>query len=405
MSFGLVEVSTNSRAGYLKLALFLSLIGFSIFPWGDGYERYKVFSDADFYNLADFLHRGLLQGDIFFSLVAYVVNDIGLSYQYVQFCFVFLGYSLIFSHLRIFLKNVCQKDRVFFILLVLFLVNLIGLANNLRYMLATIAFICAISNLENFNNKTKFVLLSVFAGLTHFYAFFLLFLYFFISRIAVGFSKSKIKKILLFSFVFSFFFPMVIIALSPFIKNGDGLIARKFVSYLLGSDGLITKMISSPAQFVNHFFKQLPFLILVCYFYIFGDSNCKKVKIFLLFSSLSFSLVYFFSIYLRIEYFSLLYGVFLLISTWSHNKLNMRWKYAFLSSSFLFFIFNIAYFERIISRDDLSLLNYNTLCIISSPIFMIDKCSYTDEEIYEGNTEFRYLKIESIKKTIELTGG
>lgn len=404
MSFGVVEVSTNSRLGYFKLSLFLSLIGLSIFPWGDGYERYKIFSDAEFYNLVDFLYKGLLQGDIVFSLIAYVVNHIGLSYQYVQFCFVFLGYSLVFSHLRYLLINIKQKERLFLIVLILLLVNLIGLANNLRYMLATIAFICAISNLENFNNKTKFIIWSIFAGLTHFYAFFLLFLYFLVSRAAVHLSKSKIKKILLFSFVFSCLFPFLVTALASFIKSGDGLIARKFASYLLGSDGVITKMVSSPAQFVNHFCKQMPFLTLVCYFYFFGDSTCNKVKKFLLFSSLSFSLMYFFSIYLRIGYFSLLYGVFLLISTWDYYKLKVKWKYCLLITSFLFFIFNIAYFERIISRDNLSLLNDNTLCVLASPVFIVNNCLYSDRDIYEGNAQFRLLKMESIKRTLEVTG-
>lgn len=404
MSFGVVEASTNSRLGYFKLSLFLSLIGFSIFPWGDGYERYKVFSDADFYSLIDFLEKGLLQGDIVFSLIAYIINYMGLSYQYVQFCFVFLGYSFIFSHLRILLINIKQKERLYLIFLVLLLVNLIGLANNLRYMLATIFFICAISNIENFKNTKKFILWSILAGLTHFYAFFLLFLYFVVSHLSVYLNKSNIKRILLFSLIFSFLLPFVVTALSPLIKSGEGLIARKFASYLLGSDGKFTKMVSSPAQFVNNFFKQMPFLILVCYFYIFGDSNCDKVKKFLLFSSLSFSLIYFFSIYLRVGYFSLLYGVFLLISTWNSYEIKIKWKYTLLIASFLFFIFNIAYFERIISRDGLSLLNNNTLCVISSPFFMIDNCSYSDQEIYEGNTQFMLLKMESIKRTVEVTG-
>ncbi|CAH7078757.1 conserved membrane hypothetical protein [Vibrio chagasii] len=404
MSFGVIEASTNSRLGYIKLSLFFSLVGFSIFPWGDGYERYKVFSEADFYSLVGFLEKGLLQGDIVFSLISYTINYMGLSYQYVQFCFVFLGYIFIFSHLRILLINIRQKERLFLIFLVLLLLNLIGLANNLRYMLATIFFICAISNFENLKNKKKFILWSIIAGLTHFYAFFLLFLYFVVSCVSVSFSKSKIKKILLFSLIFSCLFPFVITVLSPFIKNSDGLIARKFASYLLGSDGTITKMVSSPAQFVNHFFKQLPFLILVCYFYIFGDSNCNKVKKFLLFSSLSFSLLYFFSIYLRVGYFSLLYGVFLLVSTWNSYELKAKWNYSLLIASLLFFTFNVMYFERIISRDDLSLLNENTLCVIASPIFMIDNCSYSDLEIYEGNKQFMLLKMESIKRTMEVTG-
>ncbi len=404
MSFGAVEVSTNSRLGYFKLALFLSLVGFSLFPWGDGYERYKVFLDAEFYNLADFLYKGLIQGDIIFSLIAYIVNHVGLSYQYVQFCFVFLGYNLIFYHLRILLINIRQKERLFLVFLVLFLVNLIGLANNLRYMLATIAFICAISNIENFNNRGKFILWSIFAGMTHFYVFFLLFIYFIVSLSAVHLSKSKIKKILFLSIVLSCFSPFIVTTLAPFIKNGDGLIARKFASYLLGSDGTITKMVSSPAQFINHIFKQMPFVILVSYFYFFGDSNCVKVKRFLLFSSLSFSLVYFFSVYLRVGYFTLLYGVFLLIGAWESYELKSKWKYALLITSFVFFAFNFIYFERMISRDNLSLLNDNTLCIVASPIFMIDKCSYSDQDIYKGNTQFRLLKMESLKRTMEVTG-
>ncbi|WP_171044124.1 EpsG family protein [Pseudoalteromonas aurantia] len=400
----MIEVSTNSRASYFKLVLFLSLVGFSIFPWGDGYERYKVFSDAGFYTLTGFLEKGLLQGDVVFSLIAYVINSFGLSYQYVQFVFVFIGFSLIFSHLRLLLTKVNQKERIFILFLVLFLVNIIGLANNLRYVLATIFFVCAISNAENFNNNKKFVLWSVLAGLTHFYAFFLLFFYLLISFISTKLSKSNVNKVLFFSFMFSFVLPVVVTALASVIKSGDGLIARKLASYLLGGDGAITKMVSSPVQFLNHFFKQTPFLILIVYFYIFGDKECDRVKNFLLFSSMSFSLLYFFSIYLRVGYFSLLYGVFLLISTWNYCDLRFNWKCALFVSSFVYFSLNFVYFERIISRDNLSLLNDNALCIVASPLFLIDKCTYGEQEIYEGNKQFMLLKMESIKRTMEVVG-
>lgn len=404
MSFGIIEASTNSRVSYFKLALFLSLVGFSIFPWGDGYERYKVFSDAGFYTLIGFLEKGLLQGDIVFSLIAYIINSLGLSYQYVQFLFVFIGFSLIFSHLRLLLSKINQKERIFILLLVLFLVNIIGLANNLRYMLATIFFICAISHAENFNNNKKFLLWSVLAGLTHFYAFFLFFFYLFISFVSSKVSKSNIKKLLLFSFLFSCVLPVIVTALASLIKSGDGLIARKLASYLLGGDGIITKMVSSPAQFVNHFIKQTPLLILIVFFYTFGDRECERVKKFLLFSSLSFSLLYFFSIYLRIGYFSLLYGVFLLISTWNYYDIKFNWKCALLVSSFLFFSMNFVYFERIIARDNISLINDNALCVIASPLFLMGKCSYDDQEIYDGNKQFMLLKQESIKRTMEVTG-
>ncbi|EHK9054867.1 EpsG family protein [Vibrio vulnificus] len=404
-SFGVAEVSTNTRLGYLKLTLFLSLIGLSIFPWGDGYERYKVFYDAGYYELVDFLSKSILQGDVIFSLVAYCVNYFGFNYQYVQFCFVFLGYSLIFFHLRTLIIHVRQKERLFLIFLILFLIDIIALANNLRYMLATIMFVFAISNYENFNNKAMFVFWSALAGLTHFYAFFLFFLYFFVSRIALHLSQSKIKRLLLWSIVFSFIFPLLVNILAPIIQNGDGLLARKFASYLLGGDGKITKMVSSPAQFINHSVTQLPYIVLLFYFYFHGDRNCLRVKRFLLFSALSISLIYFFSVYLRIGYFTLLYGLFLLIASWGDCIMKVRWRWALFISSFIFLIFKFIYFERIMSRDNISLINENSLCIIVSPIFMVDNCLYSGEDIYKGNTQFRQLKMESLNRTIEVTGG
>ncbi|MEX5881400.1 hypothetical protein AB6G95_16825 [Proteus vulgaris] len=44
-SFGIFSTSNNSRLNFFLLAFFLGIIGFSIFPWGDGYERFLAFGD------------------------------------------------------------------------------------------------------------------------------------------------------------------------------------------------------------------------------------------------------------------------------------------------------------------------------------------------------------------------
>ncbi|WP_158107968.1 EpsG family protein [Vibrio furnissii] len=401
-SFGLAEISTNSKISYLKMSLFMGVVGFSIFPWGDGYERFKVFSIASEYELIDFIRFGFFQGDVVFYLVSYFVNYLDLSYQYVQFFFVFLGYFVILSQLRFYISGFDQKSRIILFLLVMLLINFIGLANNLRYMLATIFALHAIFLKQDKNSILGCCLFFILAGLTHFYAFFIFTIYIFLSLLSRAANRRNLMYIVFFSILFAFISPVLIKYIASIVSQMDGIIARKFSSYLLGGDGLITKMISSPSQLLNHSLKQAPLILLVYYFLRYGDFNCNKTRLFIFLFCFSLSFSYFFSVYLRLSYFCLLYGLFLFVDSWNIRPYRRNWFYCLFMCSILYFSLNIIYFQRIIDRDNINIVNENTLCLVALPIFFMDECAYDDSEIHMGNNNFRLLKMESIDRTMDV---
>lgn len=403
-SFGVVEILYNRRFSYLKFSILMGVIGFSIFPWGDGYERFRVFLSAEYFSLYEFILRGFAQGDIFFYAISYLIYNLGGSYQLVQFAFVFIGTYILTLSLRNILIDINSKNRFFVFVLVMFLINWIALANNLRFMLATIIMIHAVFTKERIGNENKFNVLFFFAIMTHFYALLVYLVYRLIVFFDLKFNRVGYIYFLFFCLLFAFISPFLLkqsVSLFNLIFGSDSVIVRKMMSYLLGEDGVITKMISSPAQMVNHFFKQLPLLLLVSYFIIWGDTRVKSVRIFIVFFGFCLLFVYFYSIFIRLSYFCLLYGVWAYLYQWkSRVNSDIRFITLFLSA-FLFFSINIVYFQRIINRDGINLINKNSLCIFVRPVFLSGQCSFVEEEIHNGNSQFRILKMESINRTMD----
>lgn len=402
ISFGVVEVSTNSRIGYLKLALFFGVLGFSLFPWGDGYERFKVFNKSEYFDLLGFLEFGLLQGDILFYMVSFTLKHMGIPYQFIQMIFVFTGYFLVFVSLQRLLVSFSQKDRLLVLFLILMLINFTSLSNNMRYMLGTIFFLHAVLLRECHHKNTRAYFWFILAGFTHFYAFVLLLMYATLFIASNTLKRNKLILIFIFSFIFMFFSSYIVTLVATLLSSGDGFIERKIASYLLGSDGLITKMVSSPSQIIFNSLLQIPLLMLVAFFYRYGDFNCKSTRFFLLFFSFCLSILYFYSTYMRFSYFCLLYGVFLMVRHWHLFKGKKYFLSCFIVFSFLYGSLHLIYFKRIIKHDNISYINDVSLCVIASPIFMIGNCLYSFDDIYNGNKNFRIMKAGSIERTMEV---
>ncbi|HFD7561536.1 TPA: EpsG family protein [Providencia rettgeri] len=402
LTFGIFELLTNSRLAYVKFAILLGLIGFTIFPWGDGYERFIVFEKSQNFDFWGFINFGLAQGDILFYAFSHILNFFNIPYQYLQFLFVTLGFMILFLPLRDLLKNINTKEKLIALIIFLSLISLISLANNMRYMLATIFSLYAIYLLEAKNKKVHFYIFFILACATHFYAIILLLSYFIITKIIKIKKRKTILVILFLSVVFAFLSPPIIHFIVTTYVSGDSLFSRKIASYLLGGDGLATKMISSPQQLLHNTILQLPLFIMVFYFSLWGDFNNKQTRYFLLFFILYLPLFYFYSLYLRLSYFCLLYGMFLIFRTWSNFRKHRFWVILIFISSILFGTIQIIYFQLIIYRDNILLVNEKTLCTVSRPFFIIADCAYTDNEIYNGNKQFRALKADSIQRTMDV---
>lgn len=401
-SFGIFSTSNNSKLNFFLLAFFLGIIGFSIFPWGDGYERFLTFEKSQYFDFMGFLKYGIAQGDVLFYALSYFFKSYDISYQYMQFVFVFLGFQIIFSLFRQLTINIKSKDRFLILIMLLFLINLISLANNMRYSFATILILQAIFFREVKEKNLYFYIIIIIATLTHFYSILLFFLYMFFSRLVTLLDRKKVLTLLFFSFFSIFLLPPIINYIATIISSGDNIFSRKVASYLLGNDGLITKMISSPQQALHNVILQLPLFSLVYYFIKYGNYNCKNTKFFLVFFCFCISFIYFYSVYLRLSYFCLLYGFFLLLKNWKDVRIHKIWLSLFFIFSLFFFIVQMVYFQRIILRDNIMLVNENTVCLISKPIFMLNDCIYTNTDIHNGNTEFKILKAESIQRTMDI---
>lgn len=403
-SFGIFEFINNRKYSNLKFSILIGVVGYTIFPWGDGYERFRVFSSAEFFSFFDFMGRGILQGDIVFYLLSYTVYTFGGSYQWVQFFFVFFGAYVLGLSLKHIFPNANFINRIIIFLLISFLINWIGLANNLRYMLATIICLHAIFIREKFEEYKSSNVFFVLAIATHFYALIVFLVYKIIYKIEFKYSRFGFILLAFFSFCLAFLIPIFLnnfISIFVSILGGDNFVARKMISYMLSGDGVITKMIASPAQLINHLLKQLPLLLLVYYFLFRGNLQSKSVKTFIVFFCFTLCFIYYYSVFIRFSYFCLLYGTWVYLSEWKERGNSSVWFFTFLSSSLLLFSLNIVYFQRIIERDEVRLFNANSLCAIVHPFFLINRCSFSNDEIYSSNKQFRALKEESINRTLK----
>ncbi|MEQ5186275.1 EpsG family protein [Providencia alcalifaciens] len=397
---GFAEVLNNKKEAYFKLSVVLGLIGFTIFPWGDGYERFLVFEKSQNFNLLGFIEYGIAQGDVFFYLAAFTLKYFDIDYQYMQFLFVFLGFLILFSSFQFLLKKIRVQERLIILLILLSVISLISLANNMRYMLATILSFYSIYLYEVKKNRTSFFVFFILGIATHFYSLILLSIY----LLTYFHPKKKyaIQISVLFFISFSLVAPFIINFIATYLASGDTLASKKIASYLLGGDGLITKMVSSTPQLIHNIVLQLPLFTIAFYFIFNGDYKCKSTVFFILLFSISVSIIYFYSVYLRLSYFCLLYGIYLIAIKWNEIRTRKIFVYFVLIFSILFSLAQTIYFQRIILRDEIYLVNNETICVISKPLFMIDECIYSDSEIHLGNTEFRKLKEESRQRTLKV---
>lgn len=380
-------------------AAFLGIVGYALFPWGDGYERYKVFVSADYFKFFEFLSLGLLQGDILFYAIAYIVRATGLDYQVVQFLFVFLGYFYVFRVLSGVIPPVSVKSRAFFFLFGVLSVSFIGLANNLRFGLSVIFLIYAIFLFRNGGGGIPTVFYIFLSGLTHFSGFFLFFLYF-LSACAPRTTSRRFYVVLLaFASIVAFLSPFLFQAVARVVVQSDGFISRKVASYLLGGDGVVFSMVSSPQQFIHYFFREAPFFVLVFYLTFKGSLTSVYTQRFLLLSYFAISVIYFFSVYLRISYFVLMFGVMVFSWGFDGSRRGPLWLRIMLVLVVARFVVSIVYFERLVRTDGISILNDNSLCVLVSPPFFITDCSFSDQQIRDGNTLFVKLKEKSRART------
>lgn len=405
-SYGIFEaVTTNRRASFFKIAIFFGILGFSLFPWGDGYERFLVYEKAKIMTVTEFILYGLSQGDIIFYIISYVFSSNDIPYQYMQFMSVFFGYFILLLLTRRFLSPLLRSERYLLIMLLFFLVHFISLANGIRYLLATIILIYALVNFEYDKRKSKLTVLFLLSLMTHFYSAIVFIIYLLSKKMALSCSKKSIHWIVFFLFTFSSISWVLFEYVAIIFSNGDGFIERKIASYMLRGDLLITKMISSPAQVVHYFFYQMPLFILVLFFVSYGNKNCIKTKTFLCFFALCLPFAYFFSIYLRLTYFCMLYGFFVLMQDWQLFRRKSHWLLVFGLFSFCFMVVEFVYFKRHLEKDNISYLNENSLCSIAMPPVLLYKCAYSKDEIHMGNQAFRMMKAESRQNTMESFSG
>lgn len=405
-SYGIFEaITTNKRFSYFKIAVFFGVLGFSLFPWGDGYERFLVYEKAKIMTFAEFVIYGFSQGDVVFYIFSYILSINDVPYQFMQFISVFCGYLILLLLARRFFSPLLRSERYFLIMVLFFLVHFVSLANGIRYLLSTIILLYAIINFECDGRKSKFMTLFLLSIMTHFYAAIVFVIYFFSKRMALLYSKKTIHLIVFCLFICSSISWVLFEYIAVIFSNGDGFMERKIASYMLRGDLLITKMVSSPAQAVHYFFYQMPLLIFILYFVCYGDKNCIKTKTFLCFFALCLPFAYFFSIYLRLTYFCMLYGFLLLIQNWRLCRPRGYWLLILISFSFCFMVVELAFFKRHLEKDNISYVNEGSLCSIAMPPILLYKCAYTIDEIHMGNREFRMMKAESRENTMESFSG
>jgi hypothetical protein len=402
--FGIAEIANNKRLAYIKLAILLGMFGYVLFPWGDGFERYKFFTKIGSMDHEEFLFFLFFQIDYFFYILSYIFNYFNLEYQYIQFFFVVSGYLLVFSLFRknTFSSNV--KLRIILFLLLMCLINFLALANNLRYALATIVFLYGIYDVIKYDKAVRGYIFILLSFSIHFYTI-LLFVIFYLSKIFFYKINSK-TLILLFklSFLIGFVNIFLIQEIARFVIAGnEGVLFRKIASYILGGDGTITHMISSVPQLMHHIINLLPLVFLIIYFLKYRDwQNDFLIKLFFIFLSINNLFIYSFSLFLRLEYFIMLLGLFSFISHYTnafkHSKLFLQ---VFIFVSFVFISIQFIYFKKLIAKDNHNYINSTSVKIIfTSPLFL-STCKYSDKEIYDGNKNFMILKEESLKRTMK----
>jgi len=402
--FGIAEIANNKRLAYIQLAILLGMFGYVLFPWGDGFERYKFFTKIGSMDYEEFLSFLFFQVDYFFYILSYIFNYFNLEYQYIQFFFVVSGYLLVFSLFR---KNTLScnvKLRILLFLLLMCLISFLALANNLRYALATIVFLYGIYDVIKYDKVVRGYIFIFLSFSIHFYTI-LLFTIFYLSKIFFYKINSK-TLILLFklSFLIGFVNIFLIQEIARFIIAGnEGVLFHKIASYILGSDGTITHMISSFPQLIRHIINLLPLVFLIIYFLKYRDwKNDFLIKLFFIFLSINNLFMYSFSLFLRLEYFVMLLGLFSFISQYTKIfKYSNLFLQLFIFTAFIFISMQFIYFKRLIAKDNHDYINSTSVKIVfTSPIFL-STCKYSDKEIYNGNQNFMILKEESLKRTMK----
>jgi hypothetical protein len=402
--FGFAQIANNKKIAYIKFAVLMGMFGFVLFPWGDGFERFKVFVKISEMSSEEFLEYIYLQPDFFFYIVSYIFNLFNLNYQFIQFLFVFLGYLLIFILFSKIAVNIDYKRRFIFFLFVLLLTNFLSLANGLRYELATIFFLYGIYEINKFN-KNFLGYLFVFISFTiHFYTLFLFILFYISKKLSSYFSISFLKYLFILSIVIGFFNAYIIQDIAKIIvSSGDGILIRKIASYILGSDGTIVHMVSSVPQLIKHTINLLPMILIIIYLYNTYTKNTRLIKILLVLLSINNLWIYSYSVFLRIEHFLLLFGLFLFIDEYIHsNRKNNLFILVMLIFTLLYSAIQFAYFKRLISKDNINFINETSIKLIYTSPLYISNCVYPSEEIYRGNQEFMLLKHESLQRTMEI---
>ena len=397
------QIKIQNYIKVLVLSNFFAVFGFSLVPWGDGYIRYKSFISIEYFSYQDYLLLNLLNGDIIFAQISYLIYTLGLEYQWVQYVFVFIGSFILISTFNYARGNKNFNLNSSLTLSFLLLINIFGLANNQRYMLSTSFSLLAC--ILFFNKRRITSLFFWMCGIaSHFYAIGL----FIVLSIIKFLPRIQQKNLYL---VVGIFGGVLLVALVNFIvpilvsgSGENGFIIRKVLSYFILRDNLITGMVKSPQQAILALTKILPFFIFVIIFSRMSLGAKKDANF--LFGAYAFliCIIFFYSVFLRFSYFFLMLSILLLASKQAEHNLKRIHYRAVLFSAIIFFIFSFAYFERILWTDSQSIFDEKLACAISSSLITLHKCAYEDTEIKLANTNFIKQKELSTQRRLRLQG-